>query len=99
MQITVEPLGGNVTITGDSFDGFVFATRPSQAWPASELRHAEGTFRFELDEHGDLVDAENDPPDLSSAELGAFLEFALEHARDKLTEALTSQQHRNSWPK
>jgi hypothetical protein len=30
--------------------------------------------------------------------LNAFVEFALEHARNKLTEALTTAQFKNTWP-
>ena len=72
---------------------------PTTHGPCRSCDTPTGTFRFELDEHGDLIDAENDPPELSAAELGAFVEFALEHARNALTEQLTTSQFRNSWPK
>lgn len=98
MQITVEPLGGGVRIAFDSFDAFVFATRPSQAWPASELRHGPDNQMLEIDEDGDLIDS-HIPDETSAAEVGAFIEFALEHAQNKITEQLTTQQHRNTWPK
>jgi hypothetical protein len=98
MNVSVEPLGGAVRIEFDSFDGYVFATRPNAAWPGSELRHGPDNKYVELDESGDLVDSGNIPDDCTANELNAFVEFALEHARNKLTEALTTAQFKNTWP-
>jgi hypothetical protein len=99
MFVTCEPLGGSVRIEFDSFDGYVFATRPGSAWPAGELEHGPDNKYVELDESGDLVDSGNLPENLMANELNAFIEWALEQARNKLTEALTSQQFRNTYPR
>lgn len=100
MNVTVQPLddGGRIRIEFDTFDGYVFATRPSAAWPGSELRHGPDNKYVELDEDGDLVDSGNVPEDTSANELNAFIEWALEQAFNKTREALTQAQFRNTWP-
>lgn len=97
MQITVTPLGGGVKIEFDSFDAFVFATRPNNMWPVSDLRHGPDNMMLELDEEGDLIDSANIPDETSASEVNAFIEFAVEHAHNRLGEELLRINFRDTW--
>lgn len=93
MMVTITPDVG-IRIDADENDGFVFATRQNQAWPASELRHSRAPFFIEVDARtGDLLDT-SAPEDTPSNELSAFIEFALERARDEVESAISLNKER-----
>ena len=53
---------------------------------------------LEIDDEGDLVDSGNIPEDTSAAEVGAFIEYALEQAHETLSEQLYRARFGATWP-
>jgi hypothetical protein len=78
MTITLTP-EKHVRVTFSDYDAFLFATRPRNGWPASQLRYGQTPMSLEINEAGDLIDADI-PEDTSAAETQAFMAYALEEA-------------------
>ena len=67
MRVITDPFtaaSATVRIEFDGFDGFMFATRPNQMWPLSELRHGGGQMSLTVAVNGEtVIDSDADLPD------------------------------------
>lgn len=96
MKIATEPQGDTV-IEFDKWDGYEFATRPSNGWPGSSLRaNGPDNKTVTLDADGDLVDSGNIPDDCDASELSAFIHYALNEARSQIDELLTIEERKHA---
>ncbi|HXS48425.1 MAG TPA: hypothetical protein VN756_13290 [Solirubrobacterales bacterium] len=98
MRVITDPFtaaSATVRIEFDEFDGFMFATRPNQMWPLSELRHGGGQMSLTVAVNGDLIDAENIPDEASAAEVGAFIEYALSEAWSRIGDLIDIEKRKH----
>lgn len=77
--ITIPPSAGRTTITADERDLMDWSKR----WPCSGLRGRK-YLRVELDGKGDLVNLSDGCEDLSSDELAAFTDWAMDRAAGRV---------------
>lgn len=77
--ITIPPSEGRTTITADETDLTDWAMR----WPCSALRGCK-YLRVVLDGKGDLIDLSDGGADLTSDELNAFTDWAMDRAAGRV---------------
>ena len=98
MRVITDPyaVNGGVRVEFGEIDGFLWATRPNQAWPGSSLRYGPDGMSVTIDANGDLIDAENIPDDCSSNELSAFIADVLKDTHAKVGALLAIEERKQA---